>query len=355
LAVVFEIGCGGSEAYVGFVLNLAPEPDAKFKYPLGIFVVIVPTKLVAEFVGRKVIVEGMSATGAVGENVVGVPSRAGDLTGTDVAAASQGGSGVIINDGMFQKSAGAGRTTCYARFINNGTSKVSSETLDFEDAFTNSSGTIFLSGGSFRTVPPLWLTGGLLTGWGTVNGDVTNGATIRASRSNGVMMINGKDEQLLGGRLEFELGGTTPGIDQSRLNVVGTATLHGTAGVHWVEGYVPLSGTSFPVLTFPSHEGNFCCFDNFILLGQGRRLESVYTAASFTLTTVAASEPTAVPLRVTVDGAALVDWPMGFSGYELYWSTNLSQTNWTLIPGITNHFLESPPLPRENFFQLRKL
>jgi hypothetical protein len=267
---------------------------------------------------------------------------------------SQGGNGVIINDGTFQKSSGAGTTTCYTRFINNGTAKVSSGTLSFEDSFTNSAGTILLSGGSFRTVPPLWLGGGLLTGWGTVIGDVTNAATIRASRSNGVMTINGKYEQLLGGRVEFELGGNTPGVDQSRVNVIGKATLRGTVGVDWFGGYVPAPGTSFPVLAISSHEGNFCCFDNCILLGHGRCLEPVYASASFTLATVAAPEPTTVPLRVTVDGAALVSWPVEFSGYELYWSTNLSQTNWTLIPGITNRSLESPPLPREKFFRLRE-
>ena len=270
------------------------------------------------------------------------------------ATVMQGGSGLIVNEGVFGKSAGSGSTDCAVTFINNGTVKVSSGTLDFEGAYTNPAGTILLAGGTFRTLSPLWLSGGLLTGWGTLDADVTNAACIRPACSNGVLTINGKCEQLLGGRMEFELAGNQPGTNQSRLNITGAAILRGTVGVVWGEGYVPSPGTSFPVLTFASRKGEFCCFDNFLLLGQGRRLTPVYSATSLTLATIAAPEPTAVPLRVTVEGSALVCWPVEFPGYELYWSPNLSQTNWTLLPGVTNHFLEASPLAREKFFRLQK-
>ncbi|MBI3849093.1 MAG: hypothetical protein HY298_02205 [Verrucomicrobia bacterium] len=264
------------------------------------------------------------------------------------------GVGAIVNDGTFQKSAGAGSVTCDAPFINNGSVKVSSGTLDFEGAYTNPVGTVLLAGGTFRTIVPLWLSGGLLTGWGTVSNDVTNGACIRPSPSNGVLTINGKCEQLLGGRMEFELAGNLPGTNQSRLNITGAATLRGTVGVRWGEGYVPSPGTNFPVLTFASRQGEFCCFDNFLLLGQGRRLTPIYNATSLTFATVAAPEPTEVPLRVAVDSGALVCWPVEFPGYDLYWNTNLSVTNWTLLPGVTNRYLELPPLAREKFFWLSK-
>ncbi|HKI69270.1 MAG TPA: hypothetical protein VKA67_06765, partial [Verrucomicrobiae bacterium] len=94
----------------------------------------------------------------------------------------------------------------------------------------------------------------------------------------------------------------------------------------------------------------------FILLGRGRRLTPTYAPTSLMLSTVAAPEPTEVPLSLTVkDGSALVAWPLEFTGYDLYWSTNLSQTNWMLVSGITNRYLESPPLVPEKFFQLHKL
>ena len=266
----------------------------------------------------------------------------------------QGGNGLIVNEGVFLKSAGAWSTDCEVPFVNRDTTKVSSGTLDFENSFTNVAGTILVAGGTFKTLQPLWLSSGLLTGWGTVNADVTNAACIRPSCFNGVLTINGKYNQRLDGRIEFELAGNLPGTNQSRLNITGAAALRGTVGVLWGQGIVPLPGTDFPVLTFASHQGEFCCFDHSILLGQGRHLEPVYTATSFTLATVAASEPADIPLRVVVDGSgALVHWPMEFSGYELYWSTNLAQANWTLISGATNRCFELAPLPREKFFRLR--
>jgi hypothetical protein len=54
-----------------------------------------------------------------------------------------------------------------------------------------------------------------------------------------------------------------------------------------------------------------------------------------------------------VDGDALISWPAEFTGYELYWSTNLPGTNWTLIPGATNRWIEAQPLAREKFFRLQ--
>lgn len=267
---------------------------------------------------------------------------------------AQAGSGLIINDGLFSKSAGAGVTGCEVPFINNGTAKISSGTLSFEGGYTNLLGTIALAGGTFRTPQPLWLPGGFMTGWGSLSADVFNAACIRPSASNGMLRINGDFEQMLGGRMEFELGGNVPGTNQSRLNITGAAILRGTVGVVWNEGYAPTPGTNFPVLTFASRQGEFCCCDNFLRLGEDSRLAPVYTATALTLVTIAAPDPTNVPLRVAVDGGALVSWPVEFPGFELYWSTNLSFTNWTLIPNITNRYLEVPPLPPEKYFLLRK-
>jgi hypothetical protein len=272
----------------------------------------------------------------------------------NISLVKTGTDALILNDGVFRKSAGTYNVRCEAPMINNGTVEILPGTLQFVGGCTNPTGTILLAGGTFRMAQPFCLAGGLLTGWGTIWADVTNAATIRPARSNGVLTINGKCEQLLGGRMEFELAGNDPGTNQSRLNIAGAATLRGSIGVLWDGGYVPSPGTNFPVLTFASRNGEFCCFDNFLLLGQGRRLAPVYSASSLTLNTVAAPEPASVPLRVTVDGSALVCWPLELPGYELYWSTNLSQTNWTLLPDATNHFLEAPPLALEKFFRLHK-
>jgi hypothetical protein len=83
-------------------------------------------------------------------------------------------------------------------------------------------------------------------------------------------------------------------------------------------------------------------------------LEPVYSTSGLVLSTVAAPEPTRVPLRITVDDSALVCWPVEFTGYELCWSTHLNPSSWTPLPGVTNRFLEAPPLTKEKFFLLRK-
>lgn len=265
------------------------------------------------------------------------------------------GSPVVVNDGTFRKSAGALTTICQIPFLNRGRVEINSGTVSFSGTtFNDQGGVLALGGGTLQAAQPLILTSGLLTGWGTVGTDLTNAGCIRPSRSNGMLTISGRCEQLMGGRMEFEVAGNDPGTNQSRLNITGAATLRGTIGVLWSDGYVPSSGTNFPVLGFASRSGEFCCFDNFLLLGQGRRLMPVYTSTSLTLATAAAPEPTNIPLRVAVDGGVLVCWPVEFPGYELYWSTNLYVTNWMLIAGATNRFLETPPLVQEKFFRLHK-
>ena len=134
----------------------------------------------------------------------------------------------------------------------------------------------------------------------------------------------------------------------------GAARLRGSIGVRWADGYLPAAGTDFSVMTWASSTGEFCCFDNFIQLGQGRQLTPVYSANGLTLATIAAAEPTAVPLRVAVDGGVLVCWPVEFPGYELEWCTNVSESQWTVVSGVTNHWLEPPRLATEKYFRLRK-
>ncbi|MBE0539811.1 MAG: hypothetical protein IH623_00290 [Verrucomicrobia bacterium] len=273
---------------------------------------------------------------------------------TDSTLASNSPAAAVLNEGVFRKSAGSGTATCGPLFANHGVVEISSGRLSFVGGFTNPVGTVALAGGTFQKSDPLHLAGGLLTGWGNVWTDVTNSGTVRPSSSNGVLTVSGRYEQTLGGVTEFELAGNLPGTNQSRLNITGAATLRGIVDVRWSDGFAPEPGANFPVMTFASRRGEFSCYDNCLLLGQGRRLVPVYSATSFNLNTVAAPEPEGVPLHVVVDGGALVAWPVEFTGYQLYWSTNLAQTNWTLLPGATNRWLEFPPLPPAKFYRLHK-
>jgi hypothetical protein len=82
-------------------------------------------------------------------------------------------------------------------------------------------------------------------------------------------------------------------------------------------------------------------------------LEPEWSATALTLVTVAAPDPTNIPVRVTVEGEALVCWPSEFGNYQLYANTNLTTTNWTLLPGVTNRFVDRPLAP-EKFFRVTK-
>ena len=283
-----------------------------------------------------------------------LPGGLFDIQG-DTALGSNAPTALIINEGIVRKTAGNSTAGCWPRLINNGVVEISSGRLSCAGGFSNPTGTISLAGGTLQNNQPINLTGGLLTRWGSLNATVTNSATVYPSPTNGVLTINGNYVQTLAGITAFELGGNVPAINQSRLNIVGATDLSGCINVEWASGYLPEPGTNFAVMTFVSRVGEFDCHNGFLLLGQGRRLTPVYAPTSLTLSTIAAPEPTEIPLSVTVkSSSALVAWPLEFTGYELYWSTNLGLSSWTLISGATNRWFESPPLAREKYFRLQE-
>jgi hypothetical protein len=274
----------------------------------------------------------------------------------DILLGSNALTSLVINDGIVQKSAGNGTATCWPRLINDGVLEINSGKLSCVGGLSNPTGTISLAGGTFQNNEPINMAGGLLTGWGSVYASVINSATVRPSSTNGVLTITGNYVQTLAGTTAFELGGNQPGTNQSRLIITGSVSLSGCINVELSDGYLPEPDTNFMVMTFGSHAGEFDCQNGFIILGEARRLTPLYAPTSLTLSAVAAPEPTEIPLSVTVkEGSALVAWPLEFTGYELYWSTNLSQTNWTLLPSVTNRWIESPPLAPEKFFKLEEL
>ena len=129
---------------------------------------------------------------------------------TDSTLGSNGPNALVINDGIFRKSAGTVTAGCWPRLINNGILEISSGRLTCVGGFSNPVGTISLAGGIFQNTDPIHLAGGLLTGWGAVNATVTNSATVLPKRTNGVLTINGNYVQTLAGTTAFELGGNLP-------------------------------------------------------------------------------------------------------------------------------------------------
>jgi len=270
-------------------------------------------------------------------------------------SADYGGAMAFNNTGIFRKTAGVGTATVSCDFTNSGTVSAQSGTLSFSGSFTNPAGILSVAGGSkIQFAEPLDLPAGLVTGSGIVQSpSVTSSAVVSPGAPNAVLTIAGNYRQQLGGSMEFDIGGTTPGTDQSQVIVTGAAKLDGAVSVRFGAGYSPAVSSSNRVLTAASLSGAFKCFSGFYLLGENKRLTTLYAPTSLSLISAAAPDPAGVSLTVAIDKQVLVCWPAEFGSNQLYFSTNLNQTDWTLISGPTNRYLETPSVP-EKYFRLRQ-
>jgi fibronectin-binding autotransporter adhesin len=120
-------------------------------------------------------------------------------------------------------------------------------------ALVQSGGTLTLAAMSTLTVSGGYsLLGGMLSGMGTINGDVTNSSLITVGDAvsvTGVLTINGNYTQTATGTLSIKIGGPAAGSQYDQLVVNnGSVTLAGTLNVTLIGGYVPDSGTMFQVL-----------------------------------------------------------------------------------------------------------
>jgi len=103
--------------------------------------------------------------------------------------------------------------------------------------------------------------GGSLNAANLITGTVTNSGGVAApALSPGAMQINGRYVQTSGGTLAIQLGGTRPGADFDVLTVNGVAKLAGTLAVTAVNGFTPLSGTTFEFLDAAACSGAFDSF-----------------------------------------------------------------------------------------------
>jgi len=128
-------------------------------------------------------------------------------------------------------------------------------------------------------------TGGILTGDGTIIGNVTNsGGTVSIGSSAGILTIDGNYSQQLTGILEIELTGTdnsdpnNPQYDQ--LVITGGVFLDGTLNIILADGFAPSLDDTFDILNFNSAQliGAFRTI-NLPALSEGLRwnISSLYT------------------------------------------------------------------------------
>ena len=162
------------------------------------------------------------------------------------------------NAGILRKSEGTGTTTFDSvTFNNTGTVEVQSGTLAFQGGYTQTDGATMLTGGTLRSGSALDIQGGDIGGWGTIISDLLNaGGRTSPGTSIGHLMVAGNYTQGKDAKLLIELAGTAFG-DFDVLEVAGYATLDGTLGLTFLDGFRPQLGDTFEILTYGSRSGEF--------------------------------------------------------------------------------------------------
>jgi hypothetical protein len=259
----------------------------------------------------------------------------------------------FFNAGTLRKSGGTGTNNITGNVVNTGTVDARSGTITFE-SFANSASKLLVANGATIKIPQAVALPVLVTGSGTVQApSITSSGVVSPGATNAVLYLAGNYTQLLGGSMQFDIGGNSPGVNQSQVNVTGSASLSGLIALRFSPGYVPAVNSSNLVLTAGSRSGQFPFQDHFYLLGQNKRIVPVYSPTNVVLTTIAAADPTNFSLSAAVQGQAFaLAWPSEFGNHSLYANTNLNDTTWTIIPGVTNFYMETPMTSPQKFFRL---
>ncbi len=242
---------------------------------------------------------------------------------TDTDILHSAGPNNFNNAGTFRKT-GAGDCMVGApgnglTFNNTGLMELlgGSVTVSGPIQFIHTAGTTLLNGGGLVFGATGQFQGGLLTGVGTITGNVNNsGATVAPGLSPGGLTITGNYTQGANGTLALELGGLTALTEFDRLAVNGAATLNGTLALTGVNGFAPTVGNTFQVVNYGSRTGTFANLSVNNLGAVG--LQQNYNAANLTLQTIAcdfAIAPTAAAYssqagagNVAVTAAAGCNW-----------------------------------------------
>ncbi|UCG16914.1 MAG: S-layer family protein [Phycisphaerales bacterium] len=214
----------------------------------------------------------------------------------------------LNNAGTIVKSAGTGTSTIQAAAINTGTVEVQTGVLRFYTGYGGScvqtAGQTVLNGGDLRIDPgSMQINGGLLTGAGTITGNVLNvGGTTAPGLSVGVIDIDGSYTQTTGGTLEIEIAGLTQTSEYDLLSVSGVASVAGGLDVIIsTNGFAPAPGDSFQILTAGSVVGQFDTV-NATNLSPYLSMGVIYTVTDVTLNMVGV-----VPGDCDLDGDADLD------------------------------------------------
>ena len=130
--------------------------------------------------------------------------------------------------------------------------------------------------------------GGLINAWGTINisgSSLTNNGTLSVNTTDAsTLTINGTYTQSSTGALNIQLGGSDPALSDL-LNVNGLANLAGSMNISLINGFKPVQGDSFKVVTFPGASGSISTYNGLDLSSANIALQPFQNPVNITLTT----------------------------------------------------------------------
>jgi len=171
-----------------------------------------------------------------------------DIQNNNGIAISSGSPATFNNFGQFEKSAGTGSSSFSISFTNNAIVQIESGTVYFSPNYAQIAGATTVASNAILKVSGLaMLSGGTLSGVGTVSGTLTNAAIV-VPGPLGSLTVQGNYYQGSLGALSIDLGGAAAG-QFGRLSVNGAASLAGALEVALTNGFLPVVGNVFGVIS----------------------------------------------------------------------------------------------------------
>jgi hypothetical protein len=202
------------------------------------------------------------------------PSGVLDLQGSGTYSFSTAsGAPWVVNSGTIRKTTSSGASTINTAFRNLGTVESDAGTLGFGQAFLQESGQTFLNGGGLSFSQTAQFRGGLLTGAGTITGSLSNNATVSPGNGVGLLTVSGSYTEGPNAHLQVVLAGTSAGSSYDQLSVGAAAKLAGALEVAYGNGFTPVVGNVFSVVSCGTRSGAFSS-----LTAPTNNLGTVYTA-----------------------------------------------------------------------------
>jgi RHS repeat-associated protein len=255
-------------------------------------------------------------------------------------------SGAFTNNGTFTTSLltpggnldnGGASTTVTGSFTNNGTIDVDAGTIQLAGPFKNLSGTTLTGGtyvvragvlqipGSVTTNAAAVVLDGAGSRFDALAGLAANAAGGSLTLQNGrnlstpgafsnagtvallgadTLTVNGGYTQASTGTLTIGLAGSPTSGQFGRLKASGPAALDGTLDVRLLGGFGPGVGQSFPVMSFPSHTGDFAAVSG-VYLGRAKLFEAVRNPTEVHVNALASAADLSVdPATIQVPASA---------------------------------------------------